>query len=136
MSGILALDVGKKRIGVAISHGYIAQPLPALDFEKLDGEILKLKKIIEEQKVEKAIIGLPFGKDERELGQTKWTKETAQKIIEKLETPYEFVNEAYSTLAARDNLDGKKLKNKGEIDSVSAKIILEQYLDEIRNKRL
>jgi len=126
----LALDLGKKRIGVAVSHGFVAEPLPALDCEKLDETIARLQKIIEEQKVEKVVIGLPLKKGDRESEQSLWTKQAAKEIMEKLKLPCEFVNEAYSTFAARDNLDIKKIKNKGEVDSHSAKIILEQYIQE------
>ena len=128
---VLSLDLGTKRVGVAVSHGILAERMPALDFsQKHFADFLaKLKKIIDEQKIDLIVIGLPLGRNSKETEQGKWTSEQAKRIEEALPTKIEFVEESYSTLEALERLDRKKIKEKGEIDSESAKVILEQFLN-------
>jgi putative transcription antitermination factor YqgF len=128
--GILALDFGTIRVGVAISHGFVAEALESLEYlGKEDNFVESLKKIVKEQKVTDIVIGLPL-KNGEETEQSSWTRKQVRKISEKIETRFSFVDESYSSLSAKD-----QIKKNGDLDSESAKIILEQYLkeDEARN---
>ncbi len=116
---LLGIDFGKKRVGVAISHGFMAEAYRTLDYSDKEKFLAEIRKIIEEQKIQKLVVGLPVHGDE-DTDQTKWTREQAKFISEKLNLPYELVNEAYSSVEADKYL--------GERDSESARIILEQYL--------
>ena len=128
---ILALDLGKKKVGVALSHGVVAQALEVLDFESA-GFVIHLQKIIAEQKVEVLVVGVPYGKDGFENEQTKWTFEQAKILKNQLGLPIKLVDEAFSTFAASQSYFGKKMHE----DAEAAKIILEQYLNENADKTL
>lgn len=124
---ILALDLGKKKVGVALSHGVMAEALKILDFESASF-IGDLEKIIAEQKVETLVVGVPYGKDGHENEQTKWSLAQAKVLKAKLGLPVELVDEAFSTFAAAQNYFGDDMHE----DAEAAKIILEQYLNERR----
>jgi putative Holliday junction resolvase len=116
---LLGIDLGRKRVGIAISHGFMAEGLTTLDFSNREKFIDELKKITDEQKIEKLIIGVPFV-GEKESEQTHWTLSQVEFIEEKIGLPVETIDEAYSSVEAD--------KFKADRDSESARIILEQYL--------
>jgi len=125
--GILALDFGTKNVGLAISHGFMAEALKSLNYLNDKSTFIKeLQKIVEEQKVGKIVIGLPL-KDGEDSSQSNWTRQQAMEISQHIDLDIEFVDESYSTLQAIDELSGS-----GDIDSQSAKIILEQYLSQVK----
>jgi len=124
---LIALDPGRKRVGVAISHGIMAEAFAVLEFDINDSEsfVANLRKIIDEQKIKKIIVGLPLGGEGTKTDQTCFSEEFARKLKEYIDLPFEMVEESFSTSYAHDL--GAKKEN---VDSQAAKIILEQYLNE------
>lgn len=130
MYKIMALDIGTKRIGIALSdylqvlangHSYIQR-------EPESAAIEKIKQIAKENNVKKIVIGLPFNMDGTEGSQAKDCKIFASKITD-FELVYE--DERLTSDTAEENLKNKKIdfrKDKGLVDIESACIILEQYL--------
>lgn len=128
MYKVMALDVGTKRIGIALSdyllmlangHSYITRD---------DKSLEKIYKIAKENNVKKIVIGLPLNMDDTEGNQAKDCRDFASKI-----EGYEiiFEDERLTSDTAEQNLREKKIdfrKDKGLVDIESACIILEQYL--------
>jgi putative Holliday junction resolvase len=111
--------MGKKRVGVAVSHGIMAEAIAVLDYKNyFDG----LKKIIDEQKVNLVVVGLPFSSLGEETDQSFFNRAEGEKIAKEFGIDVEYVDESYSSVAIDNN---KKI-----IDDEAAKIILEQYLNE------
>ena len=80
---LLSLDLGEKRVGVAISRSKIlAEPLATLNFDQ--NFFNQLGRICQEEKIEKIIIGLPKSFGEKESEQEKKIKRFAQEIKNKL----------------------------------------------------
>jgi len=127
---IIGLDLGRKKIGVALSSGIVAEGYTTLKFDEhdIDHFISELNKIIFEQKVDKIVVGLPLGRDGKETNQSIWAKTQAQKIASATGKQVVFVEESYSSSQA----EGER----GDIDQQSARIILEQYLNETNNHSL
>jgi putative Holliday junction resolvase len=126
---ILAIDLGKKRIGLAVSDRKTVAGLDTIKFDDLRDAIDKISEISRQEKVEKIIIGIPIGNVTSEDQSRSFAMELA-KIIE---IPVEFINETLTSKEAERLLKGAKLnykseKYKQEIDKISAKLILEQYL--------
>lgn len=132
MYKIMGLDVGTKRIGVALSdflliiasrYGYIPRDKNSVN------EIVKIAK---ENHVQKIVVGVPYNMD----GTTGFQAQDCiefSKQIEGFEIIYE--DERLTSDTAEENLREQKIdfrKEKGLVDSESARIILEQYL--LRNK--
>lgn len=129
---ILALDVGKRRIGVAISDplAITARPYATIERNKESGA--KILKIISEMNVGLLLIGLPLHLDGTEGEQAK----DVQKFVAKLSTdfsnvPIQFIDERLSTVEAQERLSDRRggwRKDKKKIDEFAAAIILETYL--------
>ena len=130
MHKIMALDIGTKRIGIALSdylhmlangHSYINR-IPE------DKAIETIKKIAKENNVEKIIIGVPYNMDGTQGSQ-------AEDCINFSKNFSEFTiiqeDERLTSDCAEETLRNKKIdfrKDKGLVDIESACIILEQYL--------
>lgn len=140
-SKVLSLDVGMRRIGIAIGDsqtGFIF-PREAVD-QKQGDPILKLLKIIKEDSISKLVVGLPLNSDSSENDQCKYTRKFADKIIDKINDKESieliYVNEYGTSLEAKHRfttMDFDKSIKKGTIDSTSASIILETYFNSIKN---
>lgn len=131
---ILALDIGNKRTGVAISHGIIAEGICSISGGELG--IDELRKIIENDKVDQIVVGLPLGSNGQDTEQSRIISKIAEKIVQRFSIPVDFVEESYSSTEAEMSLAGKFDRKSGKVDEESARIILEQYLNERRNPSL
>jgi len=116
---ILSLDFGKKRIGLAVAFGGIIETKGFLENDKKTFE--KLTQFCKDYKVEQIVIGISEGKMART------TKAFAKKLKKVLQLPIEFVDETLTSIDAEKKVGWK---NKGRVDSVSAAMILERYLQE------
>lgn len=131
MHKIMALDIGTKRIGVALSDflHVIASGHSCVDRQPEIYAIEKIKKIALENKVEKIVIGVPLNMDGTEGSQADDCKGFAKNFQSDFEILFE--DERLTSEQAEENLRSKKIdfkKNKGLVDIESACIILEQYL--------
>lgn len=131
---ILALDYGKKRIGVAVSDptGTLATPLPFLPAESFEELAKALESIVQERGVSLILVGIPRNTD----GSMGISAQAAEKFLLKLQKRLSIevktVDERFSTVQAKKLLheagyDTRKQKRK--IDSAAAQIILQQFLD-------
>lgn len=134
MYKIMALDIGTKRIGVALSDYLLMLSnghscVHRLPEDKAISEILDIAK---NNNVKKIVIGVPFNMDGTQGAQAQDCKDFAAKI-QGYEIIYE--DERLTSDTAEENLRAKKIdfrKNKGLVDIESACIILEQYLSRLK----
>jgi putative Holliday junction resolvase len=119
---ILALDFGTRRVGLAISHGVVAAPLQSITYDRSNRQAFfdELKEIVLDQKAEKIIVGLSL-RDGEPTKQSEISRQIGEEISEKLDISVDFVDESFTSVEAKEN-DAK------DIDSESAKIILERFL--------
>ncbi len=135
----LGIDFGEKRIGLAISDplGILATPIETLDSSEMDLVIPKLAETISDHVVTKIVVGIPWTLSGKSGPQTKKTFEFISLISDTFEIPIKQIDERFTSLQAEkklrlvDKRSRKKQKKipKGLIDSVSAAIILQTYLD-------
>lgn len=133
---ILGLDYGSKTVGVAITDpmGITVQPLKTIvrDRESALRKTLKeIQEIVEDNEVEKIILGLPLNMNDTEGDRAKLTREFAEKLKLRVSVPIEFEDERLTTMEAAEILDEsgvKRCEQKKVIDQVAAQLILEQYL--------
>ena len=134
MARILALDYGKKRTGIAVTDPLqiIASALTTVDSNELIGY---LKKYMQTEEVEKVIIGYPLNFDDTPTDATP----LVEKFIGKFRNvfpllPVEMVDERMtsrlaSQAIAQMGLSKKNREKKELVDSVSAVIMLQEYLE-------
>lgn len=130
----IGLDVGTKRIGVAMSDPlfYTAQPLKTINRQPETASIAELKEICEKYSVTKIIIGLPKNMNGTIGPQAEDVQNYANLIKESIIDDIIFEDERLTSRQAERFLTEQKKKpskNKGLIDVASAAIILQQYLD-------
>ena len=130
MYKVMALDIGTKRIGIALSdyllmisngHSYIQR-------EPEEKALEQIQNIAKENNVKKIVVGVPYNMDGTFGAQAQDCKIFASKI-KNFEIIYE--DERLTSDTAEENLRSKKIdfrKDKGLVDIESACIILEQYL--------
>lgn len=134
---VLGLDVGTKRIGVALSDLLLitAQPLKVVQRVPEKKAIDEITEICKQHDIEKVVVGLPKNMNGTIGPQAEDCQAFAEKIKEKASVEIFFEDERLSSKQAEGFLaaQGKKYtKNKGLVDVASAAIILQQYLDRRR----
>ena len=131
VSRILGLDVGEKRIGIAISDptNTIAQPLTVV--ERDGGEIDRISDIVVENDVGEIVIGYPRNMDGSAGAMAEKIDRFAELVSKRIGVPVTFIDERLSTAEAERMMisaDLSRKKRKKSIDKVAAAIILEGRL--------
>ena len=128
---ILSLDVGTKRIGLAYCDSLFitVNILPAVKREKNNYEIKTIRNHIEKLNLTGFIVGLPLDDGGRMTSQAFDCKTYGEFLFNELKLPFTFVNENSSSWESINRFGIKKDKS-GLIDSLSAKVILEQWIQE------
>ena len=137
-SRLLGIDLGTKRIGIAISdyNQKIATPLQTLDKSKQGKLINELESIITENDIKGIIIGNPINMDGTYGKSSQSAKDTAINISKKIDIPVSLWDERLSTVGAfnlSSELDINVSKREKDIDKFAATFILQGALDFIQN---
>ena len=137
-SRILGIDLGTKRIGIAISdyNQKIATPLQTLDKSKQGKLIDELESIITEYDIRGIIIGNPINMDGTYGKSSQSAKDIAINISNKIDIPVSLWDERLSTVGAfnlSSELDINVSKREKDIDKFAAAFILQGALDFIQN---
>ena len=127
----MSLDVGTKRIGLAYCDPLCitSNILPAVNRFENHKEIKIIKNHIDKLNLTGFIVGIPLDEDGQMTTQAIDCKKYGILLSNELKLPFSFVNEHSSTWESSNRYGIKKDKT-GLIDSFSAKIILEQWIEE------
>ena len=137
-SRLLGIDLGTKRIGIAISdyNQKIATPLQTLDKSKQGKLIDELESIITENDIKGIIIGNPINMDGTYGKSSQSAKDIAINISNKIDIPASLWDERLSTVGAfnlSSELDVNVSKRERDIDKFAAAFILQGVLDYLQN---
>ncbi len=128
-SSLIALDVGEKRVGVAIASLQVRLPRPLVTLSRDDGLFGRLAGIIKDESVTDIIVGLPRGLDGQNTPQTSLTQVFADSLGERFNLPIHLQDEALTTKKAETELSKRrKSYTRGEVDALAATYILEDFL--------
>ena len=132
----LGLDVGDKRIGLALSdtEGILASPLTIIDRGDEKTTMKAIVDIIERNHVGSVIVGLPFKMDGSIGRQAEKTQDFAEELIRRIEIPVEYRDERLSTVSAKRMMKGIKKPGSIKHDAIAAALVLQGYLDEARQE--
>jgi len=130
----LALDLGTVRIGVALYDplGLTAQPLTVLKVSSAKDDISQIGKLVDENKVNRVIVGLPLNMDGTEGAQAKKVRQFTGKLAERLNVPVFYADERLtSRQAERAMIEGnaRREKRRQKIDQVAAALLLQGALE-------
>ncbi len=145
---VMAIDYGRKRIGLAVADedGGVARPLATIERKNRRQDMRRLKEIVREQRIKTIVVGHPLRLDGTRGEMAEETERFAERLRKQIGVPVELVDErltswqAEQLLAEREgsrNLSvtkraekGRKRKARGhDVDAVAAAVILRDYLE-------
>ena len=135
-SRILALDLGKKRIGLAISDplGLTAQGLPNLERTNKRADLAALAALAREREAGLILMGNPLNMSGSAGRQSAWVHEFAEALERQTGLPVHFWDERLTTVEANRVLRSSGIsisKRAAAVDRLSATILLQSYLDSL-----
>jgi putative Holliday junction resolvase len=135
----LAIDLGTKRVGLALSDegGKFATPLDVLEVSSPQQAIDLILRIVAREGVERILVGLPLNMDDSIGPQARTTIAWAKDLSAPTKLPLVFVDERLSSFAAEQSLidrkrDGEKItrkQKKERLDALAAAGFLQAFLD-------
>lgn len=130
---LLGFDFGMKRIGVAVGQTVTqsARPLVTLKANQGVPQWELVDKLIKSWQPDALIVGIPLNMDGTEQPLTEVAREFSQSLQKRYELPVYGMDERLSTKDARERLfnqGGYKALQEGQVDSVAAQLILENWL--------
>lgn len=131
---ILALDLGDRRIGVALSDplGLMAQPLLTLTRRSWAADLEALARLARENDVGRILVGMPLGMDGSRGTRVRRTEDFMAKTARATGLPVEAWDERLTTVQAERTLlegNASRARRREVIDQVAAVILLQSYLD-------
>lgn len=135
----MALDIGSRRIGVALSdaYGLLASPLTTIKATPRPQALAQIAALVREYDVTVVVVGLPLTL-RGELGpQARVAQAFAADIEKQIGQAVDFFDERLTTVTADQmlrDLGVKPEKRKARIDEIAASIILQDYLDHNRQQ--
>ncbi len=134
---ILALDVGKKRVGLAVSDplGFTAQGLETLHRTRIRDDLAHLKRIAVDREIDMVLVGNPLHMSGDQSRQGEYTREFAERVSKDLGLPVVFWDERLTSAEAERLLregGATLVQKKGAVDRMAAMLLLTSYLDHAR----
>lgn len=131
---ILGLDLGERRVGVALSDllGMTAQPLPTLEVTGAKDLLEQVSGLIKEHEVERLVVGMPFNEDGTMGPRAERVERLAVQLEQAMQLPVLRIDERYTSREAKRFLadaPARIRKKKGAVDRIAASLILQTYLD-------
>lgn len=132
MENILALDIGRKKIGVAAgsSDTRFAFPRPPLLIDSVVEGLEGIAALVREGNISKIVAGLPLSTDGTDSEQTTFTRDFLQQLEAHVRLPIIVVEERFSTQGVVKQQIGRPLE-KGEEDSLVAQALLSSYFQSL-----
>jgi len=132
----MGLDIGDKRIGVALSDpsGILASPFTIIECDNPEKDLEAIAHIVSLKEVGIIIVGLPRSMDGEIRGQALKVQDFVRKLIHYVNIPVEFRDERLTSVTAKRLMQGsrKKTRSKVRYDAAAAAVILQSYLEEGR----
>ena len=135
----LAIDHGQKRTGLAVSDASetLVSPHSVIETQNEDELLKRIISVVDEEKIEAVVIGLPFNMDGSEGPRAKKVRAFAKLLADRLRIPILFHDERLSSFEAEQLMVGMELtrkKKKKRLDAIAAAEILKGFLDIKQNK--
>jgi putative holliday junction resolvase len=133
---VVALDLGRQRVGVAVSDSGGVMAVPSTTVARTGDEVRDRAKVVEEIRelgAERVVVGLPLSLDGSEGAAAAWSRAEAAALAAALpEIEVELFDERLTTVSAQRSLVAAGVKGKrrrGVVDQVAAAVLLQAWLD-------
>ena len=130
----MALDVGRKRIGVALSDpsGLLAYPLTTIERSSQSVDIDSVLSLAAEHDAEEIVVGLPLSLSGEEGPQARQVARFIEGLTDRAVVGVRALDERYSTVEAERLMrqaGEQPSRDRARVDAVAATVILQAYLD-------
>lgn len=131
MPRVMAIDLGRKRVGVAFSDEQAFMCVDALAFEVRDDRDLmrKIEKLVAERDVAEIVVGYPINLNCERTETTRWAERIYTLLKERYHFPVNLLDERMTTALAERFVPVKeRKKDRSKVDAVAASLLLADYL--------
>lgn len=130
----MALDLGEKRIGVAVSDELrlVARSYGVIKRKSRQEDFARYQNIMTEQKIKLLVVGLPIPLGGGESQKTAWVRDYTEELRQHVSIPVKFWDESLTTVQAEASLRQRGIRGKKareRVDAVAAAFILQRFLD-------
>lgn len=127
---LLALDVGERRIGVALADSSVRIAI-AYDTILVDGtEVDQIRELIIQEDIDVLVVGYPRNQSGEPTQQTEYVERFVESL-QPIDATIKYQDESLTSVKAEEILNKrKKPYEKGDIDALAASLILQDYLEE------
>lgn len=126
---LVGLDVGEKRIGVAVANLGVRIAVPFLTVEVDGSEIQAIAEVVIKEKADTIVVGYPRNQQGEPTAQTRYVENFAERLKD-LDAKIVFQDESLTSVLAEQRLMAhKRPYTKGDIDAQAAAIILQDYVE-------
>ena len=126
----LALDVGSRRIGLAMADSQVKIAVPFRWLKNNENIVQEITELVLRHDIDTIVVGYPRNQSGEPTKQTEFVEEFVKQFEDiELDTEIVFQDESLTSVQAEQRL-GNKIKDKGEIDAEAASIILQDFLEE------
>lgn len=134
LRSVMALDVGTKRIGVAVSSLIARLPRPLVTLTSSGSELIgELSEIIKSEYIDQIVVGMPRGLEGQNTAQTEYTFNFVKTLRQSFKLPIDLQDEALTSKKAEQELDSRgKPYKPADIDSLAATYILEDWFASLK----
>lgn len=138
---VLGIDLGEKRIGLAISDpsGRVALPAGMIESRGRKADLAALAGLARERGVKQIVVGLPLHMDGRAGPEAQAARAFAKALETESGIPVETLDERWSSVAAertlRETGQSRRKRKTGEIDTLAATLLLRTFLARRANER-
>jgi putative Holliday junction resolvase len=139
MARVLGIDLGSRRIGVAVSDGLglTAQPRATIARHGGTRDIDAIAAAVKDVDADRIVLGLPLDCEGQEGPAAQRARNFGDKLRAALHLPVELIDESFSTVEAEAVLlaaDVSRARRKQVVDKMAAAVILQRWLDAHRGK--
>lgn len=131
----LCLDIGKARIGIATSYSTLASNLETLQCKSWTKDTNKIAELVTKFDAQEVVVGLPLNMDGSQSEMCEYVKKFCEMLQTKIKAKIVFVDERLTSIDAEHIMhqsNVKTKKKKGLIDQIAATLILQTYLDGLK----
>ncbi len=130
INNVLALDVGERRVGLALAYAGVRVAVPLTTLTRQGTEFWdNLGDVITKNQVGRIVVGLPRGLEGQDTMQTRLTREFGRELESHFKLPIIWQDEALTSVKAEAELSSRgKSFSKATVDALAASYILTDYL--------
>lgn len=132
MEVTLAIDYGARRVGLAVSAGFLARPLEVVPHGELDALVARILRLAAQEMVTRLVVGLPVHADGTEGEQAAASRHFARHLAGRTPLPVLLFDEYGSSQSAQSALiagGARRRKRRARLDAVAAAQFLQEFVD-------